>query len=58
MPWGEPESQPIRDVIQRYFKEQRFENFSVYLDFEGGGRVATVDAQTQPWPSYVSEEET
>ncbi|MFP6744263.1 MAG: flavin reductase [Alphaproteobacteria bacterium] len=58
MPWGDLESQPIRDVIQRYFKEQCFENFSVYVDFEGGGRVATVDAQTQPWPSYVSEEET
>ena len=57
MPWDDLESQPIRDVIQRFFKEQRFENFSVYVDWEGGGRVATVDAETQPWPNYVSEED-
>lgn len=57
MPWDDLESQPIRDVIQRFFKEQRFENFSVYMDWEGGGRVATVDAETQPWPNYVSEED-
>lgn len=57
MPWDELESQPIRDVIQRFFKERRFENFSVYVDFEGGGRVATVDAETQPWESYVSDDE-
>ena len=41
----------------RFFKERRFENFSVYVDFEGDGRVATVDHQTQPWSSYVSDGE-
>jgi flavin reductase (DIM6/NTAB) family NADH-FMN oxidoreductase RutF len=56
-PWDMLEGQPIRDVIQRFFKERRFENFSVYVDFEGGGRVATVDHQTQPWSSYVSDGE-
>lgn len=56
VPWDDLANQPIRDVLQRFFKERGFDHFSVYVDLEDGGRVATVHQPPQDWSAYVSDE--